>query len=80
MPAARGLGAVICVALLIAPTLWDQTASRLAARGMQSPTVRFHHAHYVVGDPSAAMSEAARRTEGMRVILQGLGVGVRAGR
>jgi hypothetical protein len=43
-------------------------------------TARFHHVHYLVGDPSAAMSEAVRITEGVRVIVQGIGVGVRAGR
>lgn len=42
-------------------------------------TVRFHHVHYRVQDPSAAMSEAAGALQGTRVILPGLGVGVRAG-
>jgi hypothetical protein len=43
-------------------------------------TVRFHHLHYRVGDPAAAMADVVRKLEGVRVILQGFGVGVRAGR
>lgn len=43
-------------------------------------TLQFHHVHYHVGDPSAAMGEAVRRVEGVRVIVPGMGVGVRAGR
>ncbi|HVL67738.1 MAG TPA: heavy metal-binding domain-containing protein [Vicinamibacterales bacterium] len=42
--------------------------------------VRFHHVHYVVGDPSAAMAEVASRVDdGVRLIVPGLGVGVRTG-
>lgn len=41
--------------------------------------VRFHHAHYLVADPSAAMNEAAARLNGTRTIVSGLGVGVRTG-
>ena len=39
--------------------------------------VRFHHVHYRVGDPSAAMNHVARAVEGTREIVPGLGVGVR---
>jgi hypothetical protein len=53
---------------------------RVASAQPTTPVVRFHHAHYVVGDPSAAINQAAGDLEGVRVILQGLGVGVRAGR
>ena len=41
--------------------------------------VRFHHAHYLVAEPSAAMNEAAARLGGTRTIVSGLGVGVRTG-
>src|SRR5437016_3100667 len=42
-------------------------------------TVRLHHLHFRVGDPAAAMQEVAARVGGTRVLLQGLGVGVRTG-
>ncbi len=43
------------------------------------PALRFHHLHYRVGDPSAAMRHAAGAFQGSRVLLRGLGVGVRIG-
>ena len=43
------------------------------------PALRFHHLHYRVGDPSAAMRHAAETFQGSRVLLRGLGVGVRIG-
>ncbi len=43
-------------------------------------TVRFHHLHYRVPDPGAALGDAADAFKGTRTILQGLGVGVRVGR
>jgi hypothetical protein len=72
----------IAVMALIACSASGVSTSRTERRQSQNTgtAVRFHHAHYAVGDPSAAMSEAARAVEGVRVILQGLGVGVRAGR
>jgi hypothetical protein len=66
--------------LAIAATALTGGRAHTAAVQATSADLRFHHAHYSVGDPSAAMSEAARRLEGVRVIVQGLGVGVRAGR
>jgi hypothetical protein len=45
-----------------------------------SRSVRFHHVHFEADDPAAAMNEVARRTRGVRVIVPGLGVGVRVGR
>jgi hypothetical protein len=42
--------------------------------------VRFHHLHYKVDDPGAALGEAASRLKGTRAIVQGIGVGVRIGR
>lgn len=50
-------------------------------RAQPSKTVaRFHHVHYRVADPAAGMNAAAARTGGARVIVPGLGVGVRSGR
>jgi catechol 2,3-dioxygenase-like lactoylglutathione lyase family enzyme len=53
-----------------------------AVRGQSggAPVARFHHVHYKVPDPAAAMADAVRATEGVRTIVQGVGVGVRAGR
>ena len=45
----------------------------------QAPAVRFHHLHHRVDDPAAALNETAARLKGTRVIVQGLGVGVRSG-
>jgi len=39
--------------------------------------VRFHHVHYRVGDPATAMNETAVKLQGRRVVVSGLGVGVR---
>jgi hypothetical protein len=44
-----------------------------------APSVRFHHYHFRVADPAAAMNEAANSLKGTRVLLRGLGVGVRVG-
>jgi len=55
----------------------------LAALSGQAPpalTLRFHHLHYHVPDPGAALGDAADAFKGTRVILQGLGVGVRVDR
>jgi hypothetical protein len=55
-------------------------ATAYAQPGAAPLTLRFHHLHYRVADPGAALGEAADAFEGTRTILQGLGVGVRAGR
>ena len=44
-----------------------------------TPSVRFHHFHFRVADPAAAMNQAATSLRGTRVLLRGLGVGVRVG-
>jgi hypothetical protein len=46
---------------------------------VQTPAVsaRFHHFHFHVGDPAAAMNHGAAALSGTRVLLRGLGVGVR---
>jgi len=43
-------------------------------------SLRFHHLHYRVADPGEALGQAAEQLKGTRVILKGLGVGVRVGR
>ncbi len=56
----------------------------LATLSGQTPaapvTLRFHHLHYRVPDPGAALGDAADAFRGTRTILQGLGVGVRVDR
>jgi Heavy metal binding domain len=44
-----------------------------------SITLRFHHLHYRVADPGAVLAPVAEQFKGTRVLLQGLGVGVRVG-
>ena len=44
-----------------------------------TPPVRFHHFHFRVAEPAAAMNQAAMTLKGTRVLLRGLGVGVRVG-
>ena len=44
------------------------------------PSVRFHHFHFRVNEPAAAMNAGMATLEGSRVLLRGLGVGVRVGR
>jgi len=59
-----------CLIVLLAPSTAEQ-------QGTASAT--FHHFHFRVGDPAAAMNEGAARLSGTRVLLRGLGVGVRVG-
>jgi Heavy metal binding domain len=59
-------------------------ASCVIAAVAQNPTpaaitLRFHHLHYRVPDPGGALAPAAQQLKGTRVLLQGLGVGVRVG-
>src|SRR3954468_8968912 len=42
--------------------------------------VRFHHFHFRVGDPAAALSFGAQALKGTRVLQRGLGPGARVGR
>jgi Heavy metal binding domain len=50
-----------------------------AGASVQTPAVSatFHHFHFRVGDPAAAMNHGAAALNGTRVLLRGLGVGVR---
>ncbi len=52
----------------------------VAQRPAPAPiALRFHHLHYRVADPGAALAPVAEQFKGTRVLLQGLGVGVRVG-
>jgi len=54
----------------------------ISSSGVQqraAPSVRFHHYHFRVPDPAASMNQAATALKGTRVLLRGLGVGVRIG-
>ncbi len=59
---------------------WQRSARRSGQTAPQPSTLRFHHLHYRVSDPGAALGDAADAFKGTRTILQGLGVGVRVGR
>src|SRR4051794_14638012 len=67
---------------LIAVCLLLATVAALHPLAREAPRVslRFHHLHYRVGDPGAALGEAAARLKGTRAIVQGVGVGIRVGR
>lgn len=54
-------------------------SEQVAVTTGRASAVRLHHLHYAVAEPAAAMNEAAEALEGTRVLLQGLGVGVRVG-
>src|SRR5215510_1904412 len=46
---------------------------------LPAPSVRFHHFHFRVAEPAASMNQGAIALKGTRVLLRGLGVGVRVG-
>ena len=50
-----------------------------SARQAPRPELRLHHLHFRVGNLNAALAEAMRVHGGSRVLLEGLGVGVKAG-
>lgn len=68
-PIQTGIGIVAC-ALMIAHGVAGQSPA---------PSATFHHFHFRVGDPAAAMNHGASTLSGTRVLLRGLGVGVRVG-
>jgi hypothetical protein len=69
--------AVAFLCLMLAPILLaQQTSTPQPPR----PTVRFHHVHYLVDDPGAALGPAVENLRGTRALLPELGVGVRVGR
>ncbi len=49
-----------------------------AGQAPPSVTVRLHHLHYRTSNVTAALADGVRQHGGSRVLLQGLGVGVRA--
>jgi hypothetical protein len=73
--AARGAPLVLrCSRLVVCLLLAAQLP-----RGATPVTARFHHLHYRVEDPGAALAPAVERFNGSRALLPGLGVGVRVG-
>jgi hypothetical protein len=66
--------------LMVAGSLLAALATLSAQTPAAPVTLRFHHLHYRVADPGAALGDAADAFKGTRIILQGLGVGVRVGR
>jgi hypothetical protein len=80
MPLVRTIACTCAFPIVLGLALKGTPVGLTPAPSQAAFLVRFHHAHYKVGDPSAAMAEAVQKLEGTRVILQGLGVGVRAGR
>jgi hypothetical protein len=70
------LSAAATLALFV-PLASGQPGTR--APGLPVLSLRFHHLHFNVTDPAASMNALAAKVQGTRVILQGLGVGVRSG-
>ncbi len=66
----------LAVAAFVCFVTFPSPESRVPSPG-QVQAVRFHHVHFRVGDPAVAMNEAATKLGGTRVIVPGLGVGVR---
>ena len=62
--------AIVCALVAVAASLPMNGAA---------PAVRFHHFHFHVGEPAAAMNLGMTALNGSRVLLRGLGVGVRVG-
>ena len=60
-------------------TLCAAASLDLASRTRSATSVRFHHFHFRVADPTQAMNQAATSLGGTRVLLRGLGVGARIG-
>jgi hypothetical protein len=65
---------VIAGLLVCSLAVAGRTATQPAA-----PSAVFHHFHFRVGEPAAAMSHGASALNGTRELLRGLGVGVRVG-
>ena len=71
----RGLA---CLWFALTPMVLAQ--SRPAGPQPARPSVRFHHVHYLVSDPGAALGPAVETLGGTRALLPGVGIGVRLGR
>jgi hypothetical protein len=63
--------AIVAAAIVLAGPVQTRTAV---------PSVRFHHFHFRAGDPAAAIDFGAEALSGTRVLMRGLGPGVRVGR
>lgn len=61
--------AIVCALVAVAASMLNGAA----------PAVRFHHFHFQVGEPAAALNLGMTALNGSRVLLRGLGVGVRVG-
>jgi hypothetical protein len=70
---------LICVLSLTMACAGQMGSSGKTSRAL-GVAVRFHHLHYKVEDPGAALGDAANRLKATRAIVQGVGVGVRIGR
>jgi Heavy metal binding domain len=57
----------------------EQVAASEGGQPAGALSLRFHHVHVKVADPASSMNALATQVQGTRVILQGLGVGVRSG-
>src|SRR5215213_2118592 len=71
----RASGWLRPLAIVSACALLAHPASPRAAASQ----VRFHHFHFRVGDPAAALSFGAQALKGTRVLQRGLGPGLRVG-
>jgi hypothetical protein len=76
MPRVR-IGVLIGVAVFAAAA--EPLLLRAQAPAAGGQAVRFHHVHYRVADPSASMTGVLAKVQGIRVVVPGLGVGVRTG-
>lgn len=67
------------IGLLLALATWLQVQGAQPVAPRAVVTLRFHHLHYAVGDPAAAIAHVAAATGGTRLVVPGLGPGVRIG-
>lgn len=67
------------ISLLMMLVGWVSVPNGQAIAPRAVVTLRFHHLHYAVGDPSAAIDRVAKATGGTRLVVPGLGPGVRIG-
>jgi hypothetical protein len=73
---ARGIRRTLHLLAAVCALLCAVPASPVS---LAAPSVRFHHLHFRVAEPAASMNEGAIALKGTRVLLRGLGVGVRVG-
>ena len=73
---ARGIRRKLQLLLAVCGLLCGVPASPVS---LAVPSVRFHHFHFRVTEPAASMNQGAIALKGTRVLLRGLGVGIRVG-